>query len=854
MFDFAINDALKKVWCAPGQDMQTTVKPARLTPRGGAWNHFEIQRVLRRLPELGQRFHVYQIGQLHPALMGLFPKAKTWTTMTEACNRENLIVDLYVNTGVQLPRFNTWYMVTEGKNLIIAVKEQPLIPANLGTDDFFIRLYKNAYFASGRSDAYIDSIITQGTKVLNRDTILALQDTFTTLQAKIGHVYAFVNGIKVSHIDLFSVKLGDIVEYVYDSSIYRIVDFDVNSLGSFVSTMDAKHKYLLHYPGNNTTIDYHDDIDFFVYNPLPNDRHQGVFYHRNKGDAVRMLTHKDYSIVVPYVAGYVQAREDWSLQTAKVRMHIRKSGYLRPLVNESGRIKEIYKLSERDIPRAMLGLDAVVDVWQAAALEASAYTAVMRAPEPTLTRDLVQDCYGYNGISKLAADTPGFARMESFQKVVDVPYGLQQDATGFEYDHAGLLIGWYPHIQGSVYAVRNTQRCALVELLAGQADEYVDEVYGRIDVGVDPTADYRYYLCGISNGLPDNRWVDVTGSGKYDFVNGAVHWLINPAREYPLVRGNKKVLTYGLDLMANEGMMRFSLVHPQYRDQQASNYVMQVPMGELDLFLNGRSLIEDLDYIVKFPQIVIINKEYLINPMTDPQKIVVRFSGFCKKDLTREKCVDHGFIDHGLLSNNNRFDIRDDKVLRIVSDGALYDRSELKFAEADAGVTIPNVRNGRPYLIRDIVVPLRGLVKDSTYVMREKSKIVDKQVSDYMTLKIPNPVFTTPNVIAARYSVFSPFCCKLIFDLKNNIIDMSDMYGYYDEDDLRAKCKPYETLLDFDPTQEGHKLSDAFVIVHPHHLTTVIDLDLHRYTFLQRAITLYLKDAVEINHFVTLSS
>lgn len=853
MFDFAINDALKKVWCAPGQDMQTTVKPARLTPRGGAWNHFEIQRVLRQLPIIGERFHVFQIGQLHPSLMGLFPKASKWTTMSEACNREKLIVDLYASSGVQLPRFNTWYMVTESKNLIIAVKEQPLIPIDLGVEDFFMRLYKNAYFASGRSTTYVDEIKTYGTKVLNNNTILELQDQFLTLQAKIGHAYAFVNGLKVSHLDMFSVKLGDIVEYVYDSSIYRIVDFVVNDLGSFVSALDTKHKYLMHYPGNNDTIDYHDDIDFFIYNPLKNDRHEGVFYHRNQGDAVRMLTHKDYSLVVPYVAGYVQGRKDWSLQTARVRMHIRKAGYLRPLVNESGRIKEMYKLKDSDIPRAMLGLDAVVDVWQAAALESAGYTAVMRAPDPTLTRELVQDCYGYNGISKLAADTPQFARMEALQKVVDVPYGLQQDATGFEYDKDGLLIGWYPHIQGSVYAARNS-RCVMVELLAGQADEYADEIYGRLNVGIDSSADYRYYLCGITAGIPNNRWVDVTGTGKYDFVNGSAHWLIDPTREYPLVRGNKKILTYNLDLMANEGIMRFSLVHPQYRDQQMSNYVMQIPMGELDVFLNGRSLIEDLDYIVKFPQIVIINKEYLVDPETKPQRITIRFSGFCKKDLTREKCTDSGFIDHGLLSNNNRFDIRDDKVLRIISDGRLYDRSELRFAEDSAGVSIPYVSNGRPYLIRDIVVPLRGLVKDNTYVMREKSKTTDKQVGEYMTLKMPNPVFNTPNVISKRYAVFSPFCCKIIHDLKNNVIDITSLYGFYDENDVREKCKPYEPLLDYDPTQEGHKLNEAFVIVHPHYSANVIDLDLHRYTFLKRVVSLYLKDAVDITHFVTLSS
>jgi hypothetical protein len=857
MFDFIVNDALKNVWCAPGQDRQHRVKPVRLSPPSGSWNWLEIQRELYTMPLQGHRFHVYQIGQLHPSLMGLFPQERKWVTMAEACNRENLIVDLYVFTGVQIPRFQVWYMVTESKNLLIAVKDNIEIPANLSQNDLYIRVYKNAFFGSGRDSPVNDKIVITSKCPLNKTELLDIQNKFFNYKQKPGHAYAFVNGYKVNELNLFTSKLGDYIEIVYDSSIYRIVDFQVGDLPFFTSTMDAKHKYLLHYPGQGSNgIDYEDDVDVFIYKPGSGDNHIGVYYHRNREDAMRMLTHKDYSVPVAYVTGYTASHAGWEdVNALRIRLHIRKAGYDRPLVNESGRIKELYKLNDPDIPRAMIGVDATVPGWKAENLESAAYTAVMRSLQPTLSRALVQACYGYNGISKLSCDTPMLPYSESGQKVVKVPYGLWYDATGFEYDAQGLLLGWYPHIQGGVYACRSS-RCALVEMIAGQCDDRLDEQYGRMDVGIDPAADYRMYVCPIVGGNPTNKWVDVTGSNKYAMTNNGtiVHWLIDPAREYTLVRGNKKTLAYRLDLSANDGLFKFSLNHLMYRNEEDRTQVMQISMGELDLFMNGRSLIEDVDYIVQFPQIVIINKKYLINPMTQAQKLVIRFSGFCKSDMSREKCMDRGFISHGLLSDNDRFDIRDDKVLRMVVGGAVYDRSELKFAEEGSGVEVPDAANGLPYLIRDIVVPLRGLAESSTYPLREISKVIDKEVSDYMTLKFPPTIHHSPNIILKRYAVVSPFTVKLLFDLKNKILDDERLTGHYDDNVVTDICKPYEYLLAYDPATVDNRIDEKYVVVHPHSLDTVVNIDLYAYTFLSRAIKIYLKDVVRLDNFVTLTA
>lgn len=853
MYNFLTNHATRYVWCTPGQDNQSITKPARLTPLGGAWNEVDVQWRRIKLPEPIVRFHVYQIGQLHPKLMGLFPVFQTWTSMAEVCRKEKMIVDIYANNGVQLPRFSCYYMWTRDKNLIIAVKEQPKVNVSFDEDDIFVRVYTNAFFASERANATGGLVDVQGGTMRSTADILALQNLYQQSLTREGQTYAFVNGYKVSGIDLFTAKVGDQAEFVYDNSIYKVLDFPVKDLRTFNSTLDAKVKYLLHYEGETELgIDYQDDIDVFLLRAMPNNRHQGIYYHRNMEDAMRMVTHKDYAIPSAYVAGYRDDHPDWPLPVdLTVRLHIRKSGWLRPLVNENYRIKELYKMSDVDIRRAMLGLESVVPFWRAEALEASAYTEIMRYPKSELPLELVERAYGYNAISKLIGDTPRFPYTSSSQRVVDVPYGLTANSTGYEYDQNGYLLSYHGHVFGTQYNCRNVLT-RLVEMIGAQAFDRLDEVYGDKVVDLNPVVSYRMYTCPIQNGVPTNKWVDVTGSSKYAVINNKLTWLTD-ANTYTLVRGDSYCLAQEYDIMMDRGVLDFTLTHRAVRNGVIVTQVMQIPMGELDIWLNGRSLIEGIDYYVQFPRIVIVNKEYLINPQTTVQNVKLRFQGFCKPDMTRDLPEDTGFVIHGMLSRNNKFDIRDDKVLRITVDGKLYDRSELKFSETDSAIRVLDEKNGKPYLIRDLVVPTRGLTEEDTYAMRAKSQVIDGIVSDYLSTKLPQPVITEPSAITERYQVVSPFCCKLLYDLKNKILDDPRLYTQYNDSVVRELCAPYEDLLAFDPTQEDTLADSDFVIVHPHNLFTVIDIDIYVYKFLSRAVGLYLNGLVDLSHHLRLT-
>lgn len=860
-YNYLEDHARKNVWIDPQEDNQSIVKPYKLTGYRGVLNSLKIQWTTVAMPTKGERYHVYQIGQENPMLLGFFPFKQTWTKMSDICEEMKMIVDLYSTNGIELPRTMSYYQIMENKNLIIAVKEQLKITAfSQDTDDLYMRVYSNAFFGSERSDLDPNPNLIRvagGLMGKNQD-IIDLQIKFESYANKAGLAYAFVNGFKVSSIDMITTKVGDIAEFVYDSSIYTVKDWQIKDLMTFESTLDQKFKYIMHYPEvGEQNIDYQADIDVFIYKKDSNGRHVGVYYHKNHdhhGDAMRNLTHRDYSLAVPYVQSLATARPEWTEpQELYIRMHIRHSADARPLVYNANRIHELYKMDDVDVLRALGGIDSTVSVWNADALESCGYTEIMRQTLLGVDETLVEDAYGYNSISQILADTPQFVKSASGQKVIDLPYGLIYRSVGYEYDINGALLGWTSHVEGEQYVASNF-RTNLVEMIVGNHSTLLDETYGDATVLLDPSVDYRMYTCPIVSGQPTNKWTDVTGSAKYAIVNNKLTWLTNPTTTYTLVRGNKYFLAYSLDLSAVNGSLELSLTHDQYRDGIIGKWVMQIPMGELCIWLNGKPLIESIDYIVNFPRVVIINKEFLVNPDSELQHIDIRFTGFCDKDLNRTPSGDVGYVINGLLSKNGRYNIRDDKVIRTVVRGALYDRSQLKFSENNAGVSV-DAMNGSPYQIGEIIPAFRGLTTKSCYELRDEAVIIDKEIEDYLTLKIPEPPFISPNPIPKLYQLYSPFISRIIMDLKNGYLEDDRIVGKpYSDDVVREICGPYEPLLQYDPTQDANYPDPDFTVIHPTDLFVTVQLQAFKYAFVRRVVGLYTQNRVDLSHFVQISA
>lgn len=863
MTSFLIEHAQQNVWCNPGLDNQLILQPKKITPRTGGLNNFNMMGRYIDLPQSLKHYHVFQVGQIDPRYLGLFNRTPSWVverweTLSEAVNTLNLEATVYTQNGVVLPRFKTYFMFTKDKALLFAVELDKRFPVAWYTDTFYFRFYTNAYLKMGAGNQEDLRMVTKGGEPSSTSTILYMQTEVATYREKPGTVRVYRNGMLVNDLTLATVEVGDCVEWVYDSSTKREVQFVAKDLHSFVSKLDNNSKYLLHHDSLDTeSIDYQDDVDVYVLTPSNFRKQMGVYFNRNHPSFHRMVTHRDYSIstevFTSLAKALVKVSEDPTadIQECRIHLYIREGGYNRKLIFDHSRIFELYKLPDTEVKHALIGLNATLPEWECSNLENNAYTQIMRSYYRDITIKLVEDAYGYNSISKLLADTPVKTVAYSGRPRASLPYLLQQNSTVYEFDHDGKMLGFRYHQDDNDYDASNID-CRLVEALPGKGSHEVDVKYGRYVLDLPSSFNYRVYISRLVNGIPNHQWTDISHlSGvEYKVENGKLHYLGSDPNHWLMVKTDKTFLAYNQELIHHEGLMSFSIT--EYTDQGSGiqEYPVEVPGAQLDIWLNGYALIKDLDYIVHFPMVHILNKRYLKYPLsTTPQQIHVRMTGFCDRELKLLKDEEHGWVAHGALSNNGRFDLRDDKILRIVVGGRTYHREDLKFFEDKVDIRVSDALNGSPYQIKSMVISLRDMVSvDSTEFMM-KSIEVDKRVSDYLTSRMDTSGPPNNFAIPDKYPVVSPFYSHLIHLLSTGRMVIPQNKTLSDTEVIML-CRPYEGLLKWDPITDGNTPNLAFAYVIPHYYDTVQALKLYEYRFMLRVVKLYSGDLVDLSPFL----
>lgn len=859
--NYLIDQALKRIWSSPRQDVQSIVKPKRISRENGVWNSVDVLYDRYVLPLKNTKFHVYQVGQLYPTLLGLFPKQDEWMTLADNSTRLKMHVNVYSDKGIEMPRLTTWYLVTPDRNLLLAVKVQDHIDIDLDKEPLYLRVYSGAWFKGDFINDMNEYVRVGGGEVKTVSDGAVLKSTYESLRkAGLGVPLLYVNGRKTDTFKVADLRIGDVVEWVEDTSVYRYVEFPVLGLPTFDSIRDSMRKYLLHYQlpkGLSVDLEYHDDVDFYVVRKDPSGATQhytGFYYHRNREESVRNVTHRDYSLSTEYVGQYTkqdlpQWSEDKSLTGWTVQVYIRKNGFTGKGTSfVHNRVKELYKLPDVYIVRALTGIDSVVPEWTAANLENSAYTRVMGWLDYNLDAKMVEDAFGYNAISVMVGDTPSKVTTFSGQRVVELPLVLRRYSTGFEYDGNGLLIGYHSHLEGDRYVVRDN-RTQLVEMLGGYGSEFLDESYNREYSHWAPEFNYRLYRREKGS----TQWVDVSDTDVYllDKKNKRFRWLHDMSAYDCVVRSDKNILVQTENLVMRDGVLVVPMTYLSNRSGIATRHLLEFPSREVDVFLNGYSLVEGVDYYVDGTRVCIVNKKHLKQPAnTETQRVVIRSYGFTGKDFKREEKDDVGFVRYGRLSRNNRFDLRDDRVMRMTVGGRLIHRDDLVYSEEDTeSVGVAGVYEGQPYEVKDLLVPLRSLVTQEHYAFRERSREVDKRVSEYMTRLMKDTPKQNAVAIPSLWPVMSPFFNRVLFDFINGSRKLSDLPSHYDDDYLREYLKEYTYLLRVDPTQDSVRADPEFVKVYPSILDTVISVEYQLYQFLERVNRIFLQERLDLTPF-----
>lgn len=836
---YLLKDAREKLWCAPIQDRQVILDLTRITGSSGAKTSKTFLWTDTPLPTEGDTYHIFQIGNNSSWRTGLPDIRGVWFGLGYWAAAKELIIDLYLTSGIKIPLFTSYVMRTYDDCLMIAIKDYPA-KWSLTEGKVYLRVYNNAFFSSTRSDGIATKVAYDGKAITRSGNNTAFLAGLRKWQRETGVVNIYHNGVWKPDIKESALVAGDVVEYVYDSAVSHIVDFKVSGLLDYTSTLDSLKKYLLHpsKDSHDAEIYYTDDIDIYVYRVESNGSLTGRYYNRNKENSLRNVTHADYSIPIGYVHAYID--DGWTTyDNTYLRLHLRESGFSRPLIHEVNRIETLYRLTDTDIVRAMLGIDSTISEWRVENLENSLYTAIMSAPWANFTATDVINAYGYNGLSSLFALTPTPVTEEANGNFVDVGFGLAQNSTFFEYDADGLLVGWSEHGYSERYFTRN-ENATLVEAVMGRGRKNIPWVPSNDNVTLDDRYQYYYYYSPIVSGVVTGVWKPAIKGTHYQINStGVVEWIHVKQRNMGLVLSSEFILVYDQVVGSSDGNYTFTLTYGA-----SPGTVLPISPIQLRVWMNGHSLIEGLDFVMRDGTGMLLTNRYVDDSKTY-QDFTFCCLGWETPTVSRMTPGDIGFTDHGYVSKNGHFDIRDDKVIRCVVDGKLMETSKVPFIEDADEKEIPLLENGLAYSEETVYVPLWGISTEANAELMVMGAASDKRVEDYMTLKFPEKELEGPNPISEFYRLYSVTITRLLFDLDTATIfvpgNPNDMIA------LDRLIEKYTDYLDVDPCRSSWNINYIRVDAHPYANAVGITTEVWR--FLENVNTRYLNSRLELNNY-----
>lgn len=887
---YLLNHVKDKVWSSPQQDLQASFKLHRLTDDLGAKGEYEYNWHVTDLPNRNDRFHIFQLGRLHPALVGLVPVRHAWVSCAAHMNLQGMIIDVFNSRGLRLPLFDTFMKVLGNDNLIVAIRHQPntmLVPK----ENIFMRFYSNAYFESPESsqlprlpeEAFVQPIVgdwdylegmragsfpgdvaTFGMRLRTRDDLQALQNKVVSLRnVGFGAVICYYNGEVVSDFSAYyysptRFKINDWAELVFDASIEQVQMVAIADLQTFLSTKDEKTKYILmrdiEWDG---TVYYKDDIDFYLTKPIPGaNRWRGRTYYRNVPNAVRMITHQDYSIPTQYVAAYEDASEGFDdLMSWSVMMVFRKTGYGgKHLFNEHSRLNELFRLTPEQRLRAFRGIDSTIEWWKASYLEASNLSVLMGERPFSFTTEQVEEALGYHAISEII--NPGFIPVElasdGVTRQANLPVGVWGQATVFEYDRHGKLLGWR-NIDGTVLYICDNPACRYVECRIGTGGKNQRTMFGNGPHQLDPDWDYGFYKRMKVNGVATGPWL-VANENDYTVDNrDRAWWNIDENAWQLVIRSNRDFLLYEIAVDARDGLSIFSVQSIEDDPSEPINRVEDLPFGTLDLFLNGWALIRGLDYTGEWPRFVITNTERLAPGGL--QKITIRAQGLpdnVNGNPAERHAKEFGFVKYGRLSRNKKYNARTGKVQRYVVRGAVLPKSVLNFSEDAGQPVISPVRNGDPYSIEEVINPIGNFTRADSYTLRQEDVDRDAVIEDYMGNYFDDEPEPNPNPILRRYEVVSPFMVKILKDMVHGLLHVPPSILPLTQTKLANLLADYLYLLPYDHCVMG--VDSDYVIILPHADNGTIEIGVYENSVIELANKIYLNGRLDFSSLIRVNA
>ncbi|MGL5397213.1 MAG: DUF7193 family protein [Shewanella sp.] len=831
MEDWLAKHAGANLWQGPNLDQIVTVAPCRLTNKSGAVGFIRHGGRAVHLPDEGW-WHVFVIDKLNTTMGNLNIPERSWKKVSACVNGFSAYFRLYNTKGQCHPLSKAWVLKQNAGQIYIAIPHTQRYDW-VGSDELYLTIKPG--FVNNIDYNETSPTSCEFFQTPSAASIQVAVDRYNYLTSlKKGLVEFWHNGSLAVNPKTSEIASWDDIEIFVDGRAKRVIDYACNDLPTFGSMIDTGRKYLIHLPKKmELGWAFRDDVEIFVLW-----QGAGRYYHKHRVQSLRQLTFNDLSIPVARIA---EMRNNFNgtvtdIDQFTIRVIVRDSCIGRKPIFIHDRVHDLYRLDDAQIVDAMVGVNSLIPEWRAPALELSPANAVAGNRYSAINRDKCTLAYGYNAAARYSADTPQKLTQTARGWACELPALLAVRSTVYEYDEHGRLVSpAIPHQGDSIYTATNPL-ARYIEAIAGDVSDAMNIVDDAPDFKLNEGENVELWI----RTRDTNQYRRAVLGTDYNYSASKITWTVERDRYAPTVVYDNVHIYFEQDVDITEGELRIPILG---RSPTEGVRTLWTEMETVECWLNQSPLVFGIDYVVNWPEIVIVNKAWISDDRMN--KVAVRARGVTGK-LRSPKT---GFISSGLLSNNNRFDVRDDKVIRIVGAGRLLTRDEVKFRE-DNMIGTNTDYDGFPYSVDDPTIPLRTIVTGNTYQLRDVARELDGRVEEYLTNWFPTPPPVEPVPLKHWYHLFSPLLNKLLWDYKEKRLLLVE-----DDPDYRVSTtqldeimERYKDMLLFDPAYIGH--DKTFVKVHPHAQYSVMEIDELCYAFIDRVNQRFLRGSVQLNQYL----
>lgn len=811
------------IWNEPHSEYRVNIKPTMITDHSktGVVN-INGRRV--ELPTLNEPYYIYSISKSHFRNAFELPTME-WYRGDRLCNDHGIVLNVYTEQGRMCSLGEVHItMFSNEHSYILAVSKNMLskLCNHVDSDKIYVTIYKDSDIAN-KITAYpykVPSNDINGTYRINIATKLTeINDP--------SRVIVYINGYQSTITSYTTIQPGDIVDIIHDENIifdYTIDLTDIDKHRIYYSEMDKMSKLLVHTPkylNPDNKVLTHNTCDFYIQRKNPEKyATEGLYVHRTAPISVSQVTHQDFSIPTFIVDAH---RDYLDTQDILLRVVVRQHDKDNLLIRDKNYIDLLYTQDDNTIIDCIMGkVKNAPEFWKAAVLESSVYVGMMFTAPRTISEENMYyyiEGLGYYHVISLICQrvfTSYITDLWGNVMICPKPYLFAERSI-------------YPIVYHNGSKIHNDRLSIVNSPEGGFTVNFLDNVYTPGDV-----IDVEMFLDGTRQVYDftvteSNRILSI---GYDDYVIYEEIPISIPVEGYNTAYTKKyrkltsftgvvsveflenKItqFTFSIDtigktfIVQNKYCVRPLSVDSIVRQQISigktiainletmSDKFRPVPVLEpqsVQLFINGRYLVNNLDYYVAdirqnddvcMHQLIIQNMSYLTGN-DDTVELII----------TSAEVEDQSF---GFLKNDTITYTGDKKLalwFKNISTSHIEGLLELDLDNQSTHINVPGgkYRQGAPYEI-------------TTNIPRVVKEFIDEYHTndDYERIQALNKYFhdikyITEGIIVLPYShkLYSSYCNTIIHDVINGIANIS-----YDPDfnRLEQQLDKYQFLKKYD--------------------------------------------------------